>query len=130
MILYLITAFGSLQQLNLEGTRWRYYGNGQYDGYIIQFMPGGGIEMNHPADVTPHNDGWIQNGKKLEMWYNNHYVDYKGKIKNAFLIKGKAKNKFGKTWDFELRREADEDKKPDDLISLNSTIYQSTGPRQ
>ena len=126
----LITAFDNVKQFSLEGTSWRYYGNGQYDGYIIQFMPKGGIVMNHPADVTPDNDGWVQQGKKLQMWYNDHYVDYRGKIKSPSLIKGRAKNKFGKTWSFELRREATENEKPDSVMVINLTIYQPISQEQ
>ena len=124
LLLFPNLSFITVDSLDLSGTVWRYYGNGQYDTYLIKFLEGGGIEMEHPLDVTPFNDGWQQKGRKLLFWYNDHYSDYQGKIMNTSLIQGKSKNRKGNSWEFELRREsAGKPSKNTELTSaLNSKL--------
>lgn len=90
--------------IELGGTTWEYYSNGEYNGYTIQFSAEGVLITSHPLDVTPNNDGWEQKGKKVKFWFNSHFSDYQGKVINSALIRGKAVNQHKKTWQWELRR--------------------------
>lgn len=104
--------------IELEGTRWEYYSNGEYNGYAIQFGEGGLITTTHPLDVTPNNDRWVQQGKKVKFWFNDHYSDYQGKVISSSLIRGKAVNVQKQKWNWELRRISGEEKDspPDSLF--------------
>ena len=106
VLVFLILGFQvKKSSFDLQGTIWRYYSNGEYNGYTIQFSHTGLLVTSHPLDSTPNNDGWEQKGRKVKFWYNDHYATYEGKIINSSLIKGKATNIENETWQWELRRE-------------------------
>lgn len=93
------------KKIDLVGSVWKYYSNGEYNGYSVQFLADGKLLTGHPADVTPYNDGWEQKGKKVKLWFNDHFSDYSGKVISSSLIRGKAVNILKKSWAWELRRE-------------------------
>lgn len=107
VLMLVVLGFSPQQKkLNLTGTVWKYYSNGEYNGYTIQFGEDGKLQSTHPLDVTDGNDAWVQQGKKVHFWFNDHYSDYKGKIIHSGLIRGKAINVSKREWVWELRRES------------------------
>ena len=118
LVLLCSSFYNQNQVFDITGTVWKYYSNGEYSGYTIQFGEHGAINSSHPLDVTQGNDAWRQQGKKVHFWFNDHYSDYKGKIIDHSLIRGKAVNVHKKSWVWELRREtpAEKEEKNKNLV--------------
>ncbi len=79
----------------------RYKTPGAFQEHLMTFQAGGHLEFKHPADTTPHNDRWEQNGISVTLYINDQYVRYQGRIgANGTSIRGQATNIRGKQWDF------------------------------
>lgn len=88
---------------SISNTTWK-YSDSDGDSYEITFLENGKLKTTNSADVSPNNDFWKQNGRKIQFDFNNRYSVYNGKIQNKNLIRGKTRNVNNRKWSWKLKR--------------------------
>ena len=89
--------------MDITGTRWLYSDSDK--SYDLEFRAGGVLYTHNPADTTPNNDFWSQNGNIVIWTFNNSYVTYTGTLNDtATFMAGSALNIVGTTWSWTATR--------------------------
>lgn len=89
--------------VSLAGTTWSGPdSNGSH--YTFHFLPGGQLRYTSPTG-TFDKATWRQDGASLYMETNDRYSEYLGTISGT-SIKGKASNRVGKSWTWQVTQQA------------------------
>ena len=89
--------------IDVTGSRWLYVDSNK--SYDIEFLAGGIMRTHNPADTTPNNDFWWQNGYTVYWTFNNAYVTYTGNLNtDANYMSGSALNVVGLFWTWTATR--------------------------
>ncbi|MFB6343552.1 hypothetical protein ACE1ET_17645 [Saccharicrinis sp. FJH62] len=88
-------------ETSISGTKWKYIDKDWT--YEITFNSDGSISSTHPNDKSPDNDKWIQNGLQIEIYFNDGYSKYFGKMQSLNKIKGTGSSSSGQ-WKWTLKR--------------------------
>jgi hypothetical protein len=84
---------------SVEGSTWE--GNNGGDWLLVRFDPGGKLwGKDAEGELT---GTWVQSGTTLSFEMTGGYVSYQGTLDGA-VMKGKARNRSGGAWEFELTR--------------------------
>lgn len=68
---------------DVAGSRWTV--NAGAAEYEIQFAENGALSSTNPADVTPDDDGWEQDGATVRFWFNDHATELSATISPTAL---------------------------------------------
>jgi hypothetical protein len=99
------------ESMALEGSRWTLvnvdseFGDTEKD---IIFGENGTLEVfdpNQQVVVTPGNDDWELQGKKITLRINDGYAVYEGEIHDQRTMGGEATNKAGLGWEWRAHRD-------------------------
>jgi hypothetical protein len=68
----------------VAGTRWTLAAGGHE--YEIQFADAGVLVSNNPADTTPDDDGWEQDGATVRFWFDDHATELSATVTASDLM--------------------------------------------